>query len=71
MSLLGMLPGALLAGGTTTVVTKATTLAGIDWGHGVTTDVVLEWAVTIGCCLALIFGIAAVAVGFILERKKK
>ena len=54
----------------TTVVTKATTLAGIDWGHGVTTDVILEWAVKIGISMAVIFGLAGIAVGLVSEKKK-
>ena len=43
----------------------------IDWGNGVTTDVVLEWAVTIGCCIAGIFIVSGRAVGLVLEKKKK
>ena len=54
----------------TTVVTKATTLAGIDWGHGVTTDVILEWAVKIGISMAVIFGVAGIAVALVSEKKK-
>ena len=64
-----VVPGAFAAG-STTVVTPATTQAGIDWGHGVTTDVVLEWAVTIACCMAVIFGVSGVVVAFVLEKKK-
>lgn len=53
----------------TTVVTKATTHAGIDWGHGVTTDVILEWAVKIGISMAVIFVSAGISIGLVSEKK--
>ncbi len=67
-AVLSLSAGCLAA--TTTVVTEKTTMAGIDWGHGVTTSEILEWAVTIGCCLAVIFVLAGVVVTLVLEKKK-
>ncbi len=60
-----------MAAGTTTVTEETTTAGGIDWGHGVTTDVILEWAVTIAGCICAIFVLCSVAVMSVLEKKKK
>lgn len=65
-----MLLGTAVSAAETTVVTEATTIKGIDWGHGVTTDVVLEWAGKIGISMAIIFGLAGVAVGLVSEKNK-
>ena len=67
---LGAAAGRVFAAGSVTTVTKATTHAGIDWGHGVTTAVVLEWAAKIGICLAVIAVLCAVVVFAVLERKR-
>lgn len=45
-------------------------VSGIDWGNGVTTAVVLEWAAYIGGCLAAIFVLTFAAVVFVLEKKE-
>lgn len=47
-----------------------TVKSGIDWGNGVTTAMVLEWAAYIGGCVAAIFLIAGAAVLLVLEKKK-
>ena len=60
-----------MAAGTTTVTEATTTAGGIDWGHGVTTDVILNWAVTIAGCMGAIFVLCSVAVMGVLEKKKK
>lgn len=69
LAVLLLIPDAVFAA-ETTVVTPATTLAGIDWGHGVTTDVILEWAVKIGISMAVIFVLAGIAIGLVSEKKK-